>query len=389
MLWLWHYLFGFLVIKINGENIEQLLNNAKSSGLYIWNLTYKKKCITGNISIKDFRKLRYVKRGINCKIKIANKIGLAFYIQKYKNRIGFFIGIFFFVVINIFLSNFIWIINVEGNIEIPKNEIIVSLKEIGIYEGIPKSKIHSKYDSQKLSLKQKNIAWCSLNIEGSVLTVNLSETTISDKEKRKIPSNIKASFDGKIKKINATSGNVLVKVGDVVSKGDLLVSGVTQNMSSILFVHSEGTIIAETKRVFSSEGQYIQSITNETGKVINRYALKIFNIKIPFYLGNIKEMNNYNCKINNITIFNKNIPLKVAHEQYKIIHNKTVTYDKNSLENMLYNNIQKQVESFSFISATEGEKEIIYTDKGILLKINYTCEENIAVQDKILFDTLN
>ena len=68
---------------------------------------------------------------------------------------------------------------------------------------------------------------------------------------------------------------------------------------------------------------------------------------------------------------------------------KDVNYDKAVLEEMLYNDIKNQVEEFDFISVSEGEKEFTYTDKGILLKIVYKCEENIAVQDKILLDTEN
>ena len=36
---------------------------------------------------------------------------------------------------------------------------------------------------------------------------------------------------------------------DVVSKGDLLVSGVIENKNSTQFIHSEGIVIAETKGI--------------------------------------------------------------------------------------------------------------------------------------------
>ena len=41
MLWLWRYIMGYLTIKIQGENVEQLLNRAASNGIKIWNLIYK------------------------------------------------------------------------------------------------------------------------------------------------------------------------------------------------------------------------------------------------------------------------------------------------------------------------------------------------------------
>lgn len=385
----WRFIFGFLTIKIFGENGERVLNAAAYNGINIWNLRCKKRSITGNISIKDFKKLRYVKRGIKCKIKIMDKKGIVFYTNKYKNRFGFIVGAIIFASVLIFLSNFVWIINIEGNEKISTAEIINSCKKIGIYEGIKKNKINSKYDAQRLSLQQKDISWCSLNIEGSVLTVNLSESAVSDKEQRQNPSNLKADFEGKIKKIDVTSGNTVVKVGDTVSKGDLLVSGVIQNLSSIHFVHSEGVVIAETKRTFSAKGEYIQTTNIKTGDNIKKYTLSFFNIKIPLYLGNVKQHYNYTVDIKNLMLLGKKIPIKIACERYDILQEKTVTYDKVMLEEILYNNIKNQVEEFNFIRATEGEKEITYTENGMLLNIVYFCEENIAAQDKILLNTEN
>ncbi len=389
MLWFWRFLMGYLTIKIDGENGEQILNLAAANGINIWNLRYKNGCIYGNITAKNFLFLRDIKRGIKCRISIVAKKGAVFHLKKYKNRIGFLLGGVVFSAFLIFLSNFVWIINIEGNQSIPTSTIIASCKKIGIYEGMLKKKINNKYDAQRLQLTQHGIAWCSLNIEGCVLTVNLSEATISDESERNTPSNLKSSIEGKIKKIDVTSGNVAVKVGDTVSKGDLLVSGVMENMSSTLFVHSEGNIIAETKRIFSAEGEFKQTIDQKTGDILKRYTLDIFNIKIPLYLGNIKQKYSYKSEFKNLKLFNKKIPIKIACEQYYILKKETVTYDENELDKILSQDIKNQVKKFDFINAVAGEKEVVTTEKGILLKITYYCEENIAVQDKILLNTQN
>lgn len=389
MIRLWRFLLGYLTIKIHGENGEQILNRAAANGISIWNLHYKNGCISGNISAKNFCKLRALKRGIKCKIKIVKKHGYIFRIKKYKKRVGFVSGVAIFSAILVFLSNFVWIINIDGNSNLSTKEIISSCNKIGIYKGMLKNKVNNKYDSQRLQLTQSGIAWCSLNLEGSVLTVNISETAISDKEQRQNPSNLKAAFEGKIKKIDITSGEAVVKVGDTVSKGDLLVSGVKQNLSSTLFIHSEGVVVAETKRTFSAEGEFTKTIQQTTGDTIKRFTIDFFNIKIPLYLGNIKQQHNYHADIKNLSLFEKEIPIRIACEKYDICKKTTVTYKKSILEEMLYTDIKKQVEGFDFLNTTEGEKEFTYTDKGILLKITYVCEENIAVQDKILLDTEN
>lgn len=389
MAWLWRFLFGYLTIKIYGDFGELLLNKAAKNGIKIWNLSYSKGVITGNILIDNFFKLRNIRHGTRCKIKIHKRHGLRFFTNKYKNRIGFFIGLLMFCGVLYALSNFIWVINVEGNEKLTTKEIISSCKKIGIYEGVPKTKINSKYDSQRLQLTQAGIAWCSFNIEGSVLTVNLSEIAVSDKEERKTPSNIKASFDGKIKKINIASGNVVVKVGDTVSKGDLLVSGVIQNHSSTLFVYSDGVITAETTRTFSAKGNYEQKILTETDNIIKRYTLNFFNLNLPLYLGNIKQQHNYNVNIKHLTLFDNKIPIKIACEKYEILQESTVIYDKETLKEILYSDINRQVSDFNFINIIEIKNEILETEKGMLLNVTYSCEENIALQDKILLNTQN
>lgn len=389
MLFFWRFLMGYLVIKISGENGEQILNRATAGGVRIWNLVYKGGCLYGNISPSNFRKLRIIKRDIKCKITIIKKCGLIFHLKKYKKRTGFLAGVAVFYAILFFLSSFVWVINVEGNNIISTQEIISSCKKIGIYEGIHKIKINSKYDTQRLQLTQNGIAWCSLNIEGSVLTVNLSETTVSDKEQRQNPSNLKAAFDGKIKRIDITSGNVVVKVGDTVSKGDLLVSGVIQNHSSTLFVYSDGVITAETTRTFSAKGNYEQKILTETDNIIKRYTLNFFNLNLPLYLGNIKQQHNYNVNIKHLTLFDNKIPIKIACEKYEILQESTVIYDKETLKEILYSDINRQVSDFNFININEIKNEILETEKGMLLNVTYSCEENIALQDKILLNTQN
>lgn len=389
MITFWRFLFGFLTVAFYGDCAEQILNIAAKNSIKVWNLRFKKGYIIGNISIKNFIKLRHLKRGIKCKIKIIKKNGLIFRFKKYGRRTGVFIGIILFFAILFIMSNFVWIINVEGNVNISRQEILNSCRDIGIYVGMPKNEINTKYDAQKFLLQQKGLAWGSLNLEGCVLTVNLSEAKFSDKEKRETPSNLKATFDGKISKIDVKSGNVLVRVGDTVSRGDLLVSGIVENMGSTLFVYSEGTVTAKTRRTYSAEGKYKQIKTLENGKVITRNTIDFFGLRIPLYLGSVKAESTYTKEVKNLKLFGKEIPIKIACEKYSLTHKETVNYDKETLEEMLYEDVKKQVEESGLISSEEVDREVTYTENGILLKITYNCEENIAVQDKILLDTEN
>ena len=58
---------------------------------------------------------------------------------------------------------------------------------------------------------------------------------------------------------------------------------------------------------------------------------------------------------------NKKIPIKIACEKYKITEKMNVMYDKSTLEEILYNDIKKQVEKFNFINCVEDAREITET----------------------------
>ena len=90
-----------------------------------------------------------------------------------------------------------------------------------------------------------------------------------------------------------------------------------------------------------------------------------------------------------IKIFNKKIPVKITQHQYFFTKTEKIIYDKNKLEELLYNDIKNQVDSFDLISANEIKRDIVYTEAGILMKIEYACEENIAKEDIILINTEN
>lgn len=383
MIWLWRYLTGYLSIILCGENAEKIVNVAVKNGINIWDLRYKHGNITGNISIKNFKKLRLAKRGIKCKIKILKKSGIVFRTKKYINRTGFYVGIFLFFALLFLLSNFVWVIKIDGNVNISNTEILTSCKKIGIYEGMNKHNVNTKYDAQRLLLEQNGLAWGSINLEGCVLTVNLSEAVVSDKEERKLPSNIKASFDGKIKKIDVKSGSVSVKVGDTVSKGDLLVSGITENLSSKLFSHSEGVIIAQTQRTYSAEGRYTQTVDSEY-KTVTHKSIMFFGLKIPLFLGTVKDEYVYSASVKQLHLFGNAIPIKKATEKYSLIKKEKIKYSETELKNILLKDIENQIKSSDLINYSETDREFICTDNGILLNITYNCEEDIAVQDEIL-----
>ena len=104
-----------------------------------------------------------------------------------------------------------------------------------------------------------DISWVSVGIHGTDATIRLAETIegveIIDKE---TPCDIVASTDGVILQITAERGTPLVAAGDVVKKGDVLISsaltiGLEGEEQHTEYTAAEGTVTARIWRRLTEE----------------------------------------------------------------------------------------------------------------------------------------
>lgn len=388
MLTVIRFIRGYLVICFSGEQGEKLLNVFADNSLNVWNMVYKKGKITGCIDIKSFKKLRKLKRGLNIRIKILQKRGLPFLVKDYKTHSGLLVGFAVFMLIIKLLSLHIWCIDVIGNENISREEIISECDKIGIKEGIKASKIDTKKDVIKLLLNNKNIAWASFNIEGSRLTVNLSETAKYTYE-NKLPVNIKAKRDGIITSISITGGEALIKTGDTVKKGDILISGVNNTLKSTVFTRAGGTVKAKTRREFNSFKPFESQITMLEDNTKSVRAISFLGVYFPIYIGKIGDKKIVKARSDNLTLSGQKLPCGIITVKYKETYKKTVKNSEEEIDLMLKNDIEKQIEKKDIKVLETISEERKTTNKGISLKKIVLCEETISEEDIILLDKLN
>lgn len=385
MLWFYRYITGYIRVLFYGEFSERILNIAAQNRITLWNSHLVKKGIESNITVKNFLRLRTIMRKSKIRAHILYKKGLPFKLKKNQKRIGLLAGALIFTVILEVASGYIWVIDITGNQKVKSEEIIAACENIGIHTGVKKSKINPKNQREKLLLEFEKLAWASLNIEGCRLTVNVSE--VKDIDKKEAPCNLKASGDGIIKKIDVTTGNCLVKVGDTVKKGDVLVSGVVERSDGTAFVCSTGTVIATTKRTVTVSGEYKKTVSYENGKTKTKRVLEFFNIKIPLYLGSEKAEFLSEFKTHNITLFDSKLPITVYEKNFKFINQEEITLSKEKLTKELEEMAEQKLKELKAESFTMENSEITETDKGLTLTITVVAEENIVYADPILVAT--
>lgn len=385
MLWLYRFFNGYLLLEFSGEFSERILNLCAKKHITLWGLHCRKRKITGCISVGDFRRLRYIRRGKRIKVHILEKRGLPFFIKKYRKRTAFFAGIILFFLILNYLSGFIWTVRVSGNRNISDEEIIKACREIGIYEGMRKRGFDAKAEKERLLINSDSLAWSSMNIEGCVMTVNVTEIKNRKNETDGVPTNLKATGDGIIKKLDIKSGNCVVKLGDTVKQGDVLVSGIIEGQNSTQFVHSSGAVIAKTEREIKARADFNQTVCKKTGRKSSKSVLSFFHLKIPLYLGRTSSMAKTETEIHNAQLFGQKLPMSIISKKFYFTKNVKRTFSREELETQLIADIKSQISDCGIEDYEIKEKKITEDAKGLEMTVIISAEENIAFQDILLF----
>ena len=222
-----NFLFGYLNIELEGYYIERFINTCISKNIFLWGIKRTKSTILfANIGAGDFKQAAKIAKKHGCRIKIKSKSGLPFIVKKYKKRKIFFI-LLFLVIIGIYtLSKFVWNIEITGNTKVDSNEILSALEEDGLKVGVLKSKVNTDEIINKIRYQREDIAWIGIELDGTNAIVKIVE---ADSKPEIIDENdycnIIATKDAVIEKISAQNGTLMVKEGDTVKKGDVLIGG--------------------------------------------------------------------------------------------------------------------------------------------------------------------
>lgn len=280
------YIFGYLRVSIEGYYIERFVNVCSNKKIIIWNLKKENGVkLFLNIGIKDFIKIKSIARKTKCKIKIENRKGLPFVVNKYKKRKLFLILLILVCIIIYSSSNYVW--NIEIQVEDGKEikNLIEDLENCGLKVGMLKKNVNTKEIINLLRLNRDDLSWVGINVNGTNAIVKIVK---ADKAPEVIDesefSNIVSNKNGIITKIVAQNGTANVSVGDTVSIGTVLISGTMEGKyTGVRYVHSLGNIEAKVWYTKTEKINFKQEENIKTGNKEEKYRIKLNNFQINLY----------------------------------------------------------------------------------------------------------
>jgi similar to stage IV sporulation protein len=285
-----NWIRGILWVQISGTAPERFINLCCNKKIFIWNLIQVDEGYQFCILARNYKKLKPIARKTKIVPKIKRKRGLVFILHRYKKRTGFFAGVVLCTVLIYIMSLNIWDISILGGSKYTPETMLKFLNENQVYTGIQKKKVNCQEIEETIRLTYKDIGWVSAEIRGTRLIIKLTETNMPAPAGPAIdPSHIVATKDVIIKDIITRSGTPMVKAGDVVKKGDILVSGIITIMDDFGVEIRREPVVADAdircssyydyKDVFSMN--YIDK--NYSGKAKKGYYITVFGKKLFLY----------------------------------------------------------------------------------------------------------
>ena len=383
------YILGFLKVSIEGYYIERFINICKNKKITIWNLKRNSGIsLLLNVRIKEFKEVCKIAKKTGCKIKIKNKKGLPFLINRYKKRKIFIILLLFVAITIAISSNFVW--NVDILIE--NNENLENIREdienAGLKTGKLKSKISTKEIINKIRLEREDIAWMGIELKGTNAIVKL----VKADEKPEIVDeseycNIVSNKTGIITKINVQEGTANVKVGDTIKTGDILINGWMEGkFTGIRYVHARGEIEAKVWYTKNKKIPYKLTDTEYTGEEENKYRIKFgnFEINFPKKYSKFKIYDTIETE-NKIRLFSDlYLPISIVKTTYKekkeVKKSYTVEEAKNIGIKELEEELEKEIENKDNI--VNKNINTYEEEDGVQVYVTYEVLENIGTNEK-------
>lgn len=222
----------YLIVVVKSDSAERFLNMCRNRGIVFWNIKKNEEGFRAKISRKDFLKLREPCRKTRTKVRIQKKKGLRFLMFKYRKHYSFVVGIAISFILLYFCSQYVWDISFEGNYEYTDSNLLKYLSTYQIRPGIPVKKLDCNLIESEIRNQYKDITWVSAEISGTRLVVHIKENdgAADQSTSNESTGDLVATEDGVVSSIITRSGTPLVKSGDTVTKGQILVSGVVDIM---------------------------------------------------------------------------------------------------------------------------------------------------------------
>lgn len=303
MLRIFNYILGYRRFTVGKENVGRCAQLLLVAGI---SASFRN---TGAFDVSIFKAKR-VKGLLDGKIEytLSECRGALGFIIENRKKYGAIIGIVLSLLLLLLSGDTVWEIKIEGVPESEAELIRSELSSVGFEVGNRWSDIDTERIEMGIIALSEEAGWININRRGGVAYVTVGKKVEHDTDYA--PSGyscIVASRDCVIEEINVKRGYAVVKKGETVKAGEVLISGVIPTELGGGFCYAEGSVT----------GRYSETLSVSVDRILYEEAYGeegLFEINLHFFNKIINIFKNYRQSTDQCDIINKKWNLKLGKE---------------------------------------------------------------------------
>ena len=282
---LWKSFGGVLEIELVSADPEAALSAVNAVGIPLFAVTRVSDLVFRfELLRSDYDRLTVLCRKRGDTLTILRKKGLYFTFRQLLRRKLLLLGIGILVLGSCILPTRVLFVRVEGNQLVPTNRILAAAEGSGIRFGASRRAVRSERVKNALLDAVPQLQWAGVNTSGCIAVVSVRErSTVTEEPDNSAVASIVAARDGYVLTSVVTRGTGLVRPGQAVTTGQVLISGYTDCGICIQATHAEGEILAQTRRDLEVVTPNAFLHRGDPGDVKHSYSLLLGKKRIFFW----------------------------------------------------------------------------------------------------------
>lgn len=364
---LMNLILGMVVLKLTGPFPERLINLCAQEGIDFWAMEWlDEHTVRLTTRRHTLRRLEGLAQRAGCQVERESSRGLPDFLGRFRTRYAFLLGLVLALCAVSFLSRFVLTIQVTGNEEVPSAVILSQLRQLGVRPGVYGPGLARRQLAQELLVRTEGLSWAALNLHGTRLEVVVRESIKTpDRLDESGYFDIVAEADGVVTHIEPELGEAAVQEGDVVAKGDVLITG-TVAMPPPLYselptryyqTHARGRVWARTWRVIAAAIPVEATVKDYTGSEKNVWSINFLGWRIKIFGSsrNSWPMCDKITTVRQATLpGGEALPLSLSREMFREYRSRTVEVDLTAAQALLEEQLLQRLEA---LIGGDGEVE--------------------------------
>ncbi len=226
-------------------------------------------------TVGGFRRLRHAVRGLGVRVHVVERRGFPFLAARWRRRPALLATCLLAAVTLYALSGSVWFIQVQGADRVAPAEVLAAAARLGLAPGVRRAALRAAALGRGLEELLPDVSWAGVTFYGTLAVIHLAERLRAAPayEEAAAPGDVVAADAGVVAAVSVWRGQAVVRPGERVQPGQVLIVGMSPSPGGEVPVHASGVVLV--RRWYAARAEVPRTVQVEvpTGRVFTRLAL--------------------------------------------------------------------------------------------------------------------